>query len=150
MSDAPAARLRLDPGRPLGPLRALHGVNNGPANLMGTPPIAGRYRELDIPQARLHDTVMTQPGTVDVPCVFPLFHADPEDPASYRFAATDQYLAAIADGGTEIVYRLGASIDHAPVKLHSHPPADPDRWARICVGIVSATPRCLMLRLSLD
>ncbi|MBN1401260.1 MAG: hypothetical protein JXA74_10510, partial [Anaerolineae bacterium] len=35
-----------------------------------------------------------------------------------------------------IVYRLGVSIEHTPVKYYTHPPADFERWARTCAGIV--------------
>jgi beta-xylosidase len=73
---------------------------------------------------------------VDIPQVFPDFSADPEDPESYVFGPTDTYLQAILNTGARIVYRLGVSIEHAPVKYHTHPPADFEKWARVCLGVI--------------
>jgi len=117
-------------------LRALHGVNNGPASMMGIPSLTDYHRKLRLPSTRLHDVVFTNPGTVDLPCIFPRLDADPTDPANYRFGPTDEYLQAIVDVESPIVYRLGVSIDHSRGKHHTAVPADPEQWARICVGIV--------------
>ena len=44
--------------------------------------------------------------------------------------------SASLDTGAKIVYRLGTSIEHTPIKYYAHPPADFDKWARICIGII--------------
>ncbi len=36
----------------------------------------------------------------------------------------------------EPVYRLGESIEHTSVKRHVHPPADMEKWAAVCLGII--------------
>jgi beta-xylosidase len=68
--------------------------------------------------------------------VFPSPAADPGKSESYDFAATDDFLRAIDATGAKVIYRLGESIEHTPTKYHVHPPADPQRWAAACVGIV--------------
>jgi xylan 1,4-beta-xylosidase len=45
-------------------------------------------------------------------------------------------LQTIISVGSQIVYRLGESIEHTPRKYRMHPPRDPERWAQICVGII--------------
>ena len=73
---------------------------------------------------------------MDIHCVFPNFNADPDDPASYDFALTDEYIAAIEAAGAKVFYRLGESIEHSAKKYYIHPPADNKQWARICEGII--------------
>jgi hypothetical protein len=68
--------------------------------------------------------------------VFPNPAADPELAESYDFARTDAYIAAVRHTGARIIYRLGESIEHDEPRRFVHPPADPDKWARVCLGII--------------
>ena len=61
---------------------------------------------------------------------------DAEDPASYDFVETDDYLKTMRAAGTEPFYRLGQSIEHWIKKYGVNPPADFDKWAAICEHIV--------------
>jgi hypothetical protein len=133
---ASAAEIRVDASRIDGRLRPLHGVNNGPLNQGETLDVSEAWKALGVPLARLHDAEWPYPNIVDMHAVFPDMAADPADPAAYRFAATDRYIDAIIRAGAGVVYRLGESIEHAPVKVHVHPPADPARWAEACAGVV--------------
>ncbi|MDI4647451.1 GH39 family glycosyl hydrolase [Cohnella hashimotonis] len=128
--------IRLDFTRKSAPLKKLHGVNNGPVTAGSLVDVTPAYREAGIPLARLHDTNWPNPGEVDIHTIFPDFGKDPEDPASYHFSKTDQYLASIVATGAKIVYRLGESIEHTSKKYYVHPPADYAKWARICIGII--------------
>src|SRR5436190_627996 len=56
--------------------------------------------------------------------------------ASYRFAETDDYLAAIVKTNAKIVYRLGESIEHTPRKHFAHPPKDYEAWSQASLGII--------------
>lgn len=38
--------------------------------------------------------------------------------------------------GAEPIYRLGESIEHTSVKRYVHPPADMEKWAAVCLGII--------------
>ena len=130
------SEITVDFASPLGALKPLHGVNNGPINFGGMLNNSHRYRELGVPWVRLHDPNWPHPREVDVPQIFPDFDADPDDPASYCFGPTDDYLRAILDTGAKIIYRLGTSIEHYPRRRYTHPPADFGKWAKICLGIV--------------
>jgi hypothetical protein len=121
---------------PAGPIRPLHGLNNGPLDAGGTVDLSDAFRALHVPSVRLHDDHWPVPDVVDLSVVFPNPAADPAAESSYDFRRTDPYLKAIAATGARIVYRLGQSIEHEPVKLHVDPPADPSRWAAACVGII--------------
>ncbi len=133
----PQAKLEVDFGVKTGAIRALNGVNCGPLLMNGWLDVSRTYKELRFPLTRLHDCPYAVPETVDVHAIFPLFDADPQDPKNYRFAMTDDYIQAILDTGSQIVYRLGESIEHhTRRKYHVHPPADFGKWAQICVNII--------------
>ena len=129
-------QMRVDFGSAVGRVRPLHGVNGGPLCRGETIDLTGQWRTLNVPLTRLHDCEWPRPDLVDMHAVFPDSAADPEDPASYEFGKTDSYVAAAIKSGAGIVYRLGESIEHTKTKYHVHPPADPERWASACVGVV--------------
>ena len=114
-----------------GTIRPLHGVNGGPVNAGGSLDMTRYWKEAGIPSARLHDCPFTSPNVVDIPEIFPRFEADENKPENYQFAKTDDFLAAIVKARAQIVYRLGTSIG-----VHPEPPADFDKWARICVNVI--------------
>ncbi len=126
----------IDFAIPQGDLKPLHGVNNGPISFGGLLNNGHRFRELGVPWVRLHDTNWPHPREVDVPQIFPNFEADPDDPDSYCFGPTDDYLRSILDTGAKIIYRLGTSIEHYARRRYVFKPTDYVRWARICLGIV--------------
>lgn len=119
-------------------IKPLHGVNNGPVTRINQWDTSKYFKEAGIPFARLHDTEYPYGSGhyVDIPCVFPNFDADPNDPASYDFHHTDSYIKAIEQTGTKTFYRLGASIEHAEKKYNIFPPTNYEKWAKICVGII--------------
>lgn len=130
--------MKIDFSKIVGRIKPLHGVNNGPKTLTFSRDMSKYFVEAGIPYSRLHDTEYPYGGGhfVDIPCVFPNFDADPEDPASYDFTLTDEYIKAIHVVGTKVFYRLGVSIEHMVKKYHIFPPKDYDKWARICAGII--------------
>ena len=135
-SAAATCALVVDFAKTLGRIRPLNGVNNGPfVDGSHTADMNVRHKEAGFPSVRLHDCHWPNPNVVDIPAIFPLFHADADDPKNYVFGPTDRYLAPIADRGAEIVYRLGVSIEHQPA-LHTQPPADFDKWAKICINVI--------------
>jgi hypothetical protein len=130
--------VKINFGHDVGPMKPLHGVNNGPKTRVFDTDMSAHFVAAAIPYARLHDTEYPYGSGhfVDIPCVFPDFAADPDDPAAYDFALTDEYIKAIHAVGARVMYRLGVSIEHAPKKYHIFPPRDVAKWARICAGIV--------------
>ena len=136
---AEAVAVSVDFTRGEGPVKMLHGVNNAPVR-----PYAGgkvwEFEAAGIPYMRTHDTAGMWGGGhyVDIPNVFPDFNADENDPASYDFAFTDGYLAAVVAAGTKVYYRLGVTIEnYYKVKAYNiYPPKDFAKWARICEHVV--------------
>ncbi len=128
--------LRVDFSVPAGTIRALNGVNKGPLAPGGMFDVIAGQRKLKIPFTRLHDCGWPNPYAVDHHAVFPNPDADPSLPASYDFRLTDEYIAAVRATGAEPIYRLGESIEHTSVRRFTHPPADPEKWAEICLGII--------------
>ncbi|MDB6070820.1 MAG: hypothetical protein JWL81_1991 [Verrucomicrobiales bacterium] len=98
--------------------------------------VTAAQKSLGIPFTRLHDCGWPNPSVVDHHVVFPNPAADPGLPESYDFRLTDEYIAAVRLTGSEPVYRLGESIEHTTVKRYAHPPADMEKWAAVCRGII--------------
>lgn len=96
------------------------------------------FKAGNIPFCRLHDCCGAYGGTyfVDVPNIFRDFDADENNPASYDFHYTDEYITAIQKTGCETYYRLGTTIEWGSKKYSSVPPCDFAKWARICEHIV--------------
>ena len=96
-ANLPAAEVKVDFGKAVGPVKRVNGV--------GQPPLVGKLagwpmfhylKEAGIPYSRLHDVGGWLGGGlfVDIPVLFPNFDADENDPKSYRFAYTDSLLKA--------------------------------------------------------
>ena len=136
-------RLEFDLKKTCGKIKAMHAVNNGPRKKRKKQSISNfdAYKEAKIPYARLHDTAYwTAIGgchLVDVNNIFTDFSKDPYDPASYDFFLTDIYIENIVNAGTEVFYRLGATIEHWEKKYNVIPPEDPKKWAVICEHIIA-------------
>jgi len=129
-------RIEVEFDKPNGLLRPLHGVNKGPLVGGGLVDLTASLKALHIPWTRLHDCHFPNPDVVDMQAVFPRPEADPGLESSYDFARTDRYLEGIRATGSGIVYRLGQSIEHEPIKKWVHPPANAARWADACIGII--------------
>ena len=132
--------MHIDFTVPAGRIKPMHAVNNAPMYWSFCD--AFRYlTEANVPYARLHDTGGLLGGGifVDVANVFPLFHADPEDPANYEFGFTDHLLRELCAAGVKPFYRLGCTIENYHPSIgprRSIPPADPRKWAVICEHII--------------
>lgn len=126
-----------------GKIMPLHAVNNGPVyKFTEDQRITNIQHFIDagIPYARTHDASFYADyggeHTVDVHAIFPDFSKDVNDPASYDFALTDEYLKAIDFAGIETFYRLGSKIEHWPVKYGTVCPPDFQKWSEICEHII--------------
>jgi len=136
LSAAQPASIVVDFSKTNGVIRPLHGGNNGPLCSGEIVDLTAFHRDLAMPFVRLHDSAWPYPDIVDIHALFPNPTADPDEPANYRFGPTDDYLRAITNTGAGIVFRLGESIEHARRKRYVHPPADAERWSRVCLGII--------------
>jgi hypothetical protein len=131
----------VDFAKPLGTIRALHGVNNGPVNWGCVDDLTKYHADAGFPSTRLHDSHWPSPDVVDIPAIFPIFDADADDPKYYCFAKTDAYLAPIVKNGSQITYRLGTSAEcrlrhYVNGGVYTHPPKDYPKWAQICINII--------------
>ena len=134
--------LKLFCDKSIGKIRPMHAVNNGPT---GKTSYEGRgnfdtFAALNIPYVRNHDASLSEAygsqHVVDVHCIFPDFERDADDATAYDFDITDQYMQRIVDAGSEVFYRLGASIEHWVRKYGTLMPTDFNKWADICAHII--------------
>ena len=127
--------------RPIGPVRAIHGICQPPVFNNDCSRFA-YLKQAGIPYSRLHDmgTQRLYPR-VDVPCIFPDFDADENDPSNYEFPMTDEVVLALVKNGCEPYYHLGPMIENAVGAGHKpryiQPPKDFAKWARICEHIIA-------------
>lgn len=123
----------------VGKIKPFHGICNAP--IVGTNTKLYHFLgDAGIPFSRLHDTggVLGGGRFVDIENIFRDFDADAADENAYDFAFTDWLLEQITAQGTEIIFRLGATIenDHFLKAYHIFPPKDNMKWAQICEGII--------------
>ncbi len=131
--------IKVFPDRSLGPIRDLNGVGGGPVTNHFVYDATEDFRAAGIPLCRTHDIEYPFGAGefVDIHCIFRDFDKDENDPASYNFTFTDEYLKAIVNAGAKPLYRLGSTIEHQPIKLYIHPPQDFEKWGRVCSHIVA-------------
>ena len=127
------ATVRVDLSVPVGEIKPMHGMCNGPVSYGAD--ISGLFREIGVPEVRFDctDTAMSA-FAVDVSRIFKNFDADPSDPENYDFSVTDKYVEAAYLSGARVLYRLGESVDlfgcGVPRDL------DAETLARVCVNIL--------------
>ena len=136
-------QVTVDFAKPVGPMRPMHAVNNGPVYKFTEDQRITNldaFREAAIPYARTHDASFCASyggeHCVDILAVFPDFDADENDPASYDFTLTDEYLKVMTFAGVKPFYRLGSKIEHWPKKYGTLVPKDFAKWARVCEHII--------------
>lgn len=134
------AQVIVKADEPIGKIKMMNSVNNGPEKPKATQKRGNfkAYKDAGFPYARLHDAPIRWgwAHTVDISCVFPDFEADVDDPKSYDFSLTDLLVADIQEAGTKVFYRLGQSIEHWQKKYGVLPPKDFKKWAQICEHII--------------
>lgn len=133
----------VDFAKTLGKVKPMHAVNNGPVYKFAEDQRVTNidaFREAGIPYARTHDASFCSDyggeHCVDVVAIFPDFNKDPDDPASYDFTLTDEYMKVMDFAGVKPFYRLGNKIEHWPKKYGTLPPPDFKKWAVICEHII--------------
>ena len=135
--------LSVDLSESNGKIKPMHATNNGPCfKFTEDQRITNisAFREAHIPFCRTHDASFYSDyggeHSVDILAVFPDFDRDENDPASYDFVLTDEYLRTMTYAGCEPFYRLGSKIEHWQKKYGTLPPKDFAKWARICEHII--------------
>ena len=107
------AKLSVDAGNPVGAMRKLHGTSGIPAPAPGTdsvPDILDVWKSAQVTFVRSYDWV-SRLDTVDNPTsLFPDWSADPSDPASYNFEATDTWVRQTRSLGADILFTIASEI----------------------------------------
>lgn len=116
---------------PIGPIKPVNGVCNGPSKMT-----AKYFKKANIPFSRLHDMRTHFHACCDIPSIFRDFDADENDPANYDFKLSDYYIEKIKECGTDIIYRLGSSMEQGDFRFYNEPPKDYAKWARICEHVI--------------
>ncbi|MBQ8163598.1 MAG: hypothetical protein IJZ93_04450 [Clostridia bacterium] len=136
------SKVILNYDKSIGKIKLMNAVNNGPYIARGDQ-TRGNHRDYQaarIPYARVHDAAFDAnyggEHTVDIHAIFPSFDADVNDPSSYDFPCTDQYMKNIFSVGTKPFFRLGSKIEHGVKKYGTHVPKDFLKWAQICEHII--------------
>lgn len=109
---------------------ALIGTNSSPITPTSTIDLTDKFQEIGITGVRTHDIY----GSCDIHLIFPDFSADPLNPNSYNFEATDSVIQSIINSGSKPLFRLGETYDGTPNIFD--PPTDFDKWATICLQII--------------
>ena len=141
--------ITINSAKVVSPMKPMHSTNNGPPygpayRGVGTPRGDRNnfftFSELCVPYVRNHDASLSEAygsqHVVDIHCIFPDFSRDVDDPDAYDFAMTDAYNQNIMAAGSQVFYRLGASIEHWIRKYGTHVPADFLKWTKICEHII--------------
>ncbi len=139
---ADTTQIRVDFTKKAGKIKPMNAGNNGPLTKHPDQTCGNfdTFKMLHIPYARVHDanfhSSYGEPFTIDVRAIFQDWNADPEDPASYDFLMTDQYLRTIEAAGAEPYYRLGGRIEHEAKKYFTCVPPDFQKFAVVCEHII--------------
>ena len=132
--------VNIDFSKKIGKIKPVNCLNNGP--LFGIDldvDFREQYAEIKPPFIRVSNVEAPYSSArfLDIHCIFPDMELDERFEASYNFAPTDKYLAAVKESGAEIFLRLGESPEPYEVKRYTRPPRDKEKLARICERIIA-------------
>ncbi|WP_295832165.1 hypothetical protein [uncultured Microbacterium sp.] len=112
MSHTPTRTLVVDAARE-STFRSLNGVGGVPGPVAAHPDFPDMtplWREAGVTLVRSFDWVSRLDTRDDPTSLFPDWSADPDDPASYNFAATDAWVDAVHSIGAEVLFTVASSI----------------------------------------
>jgi hypothetical protein len=105
-------------------------TNSSPTTPNSANDFTDEFIDIGIQEVRTHDIY----NTCDINIIFPDFSADPNNPDSYDFTASDLVIESIYNANSQAFFRLGYSYTLNPE--YNIPPPDFDKWATICKHIV--------------
>lgn len=114
--------------------RPLNGVGGVPGPVEGHPEFPDMtplWREAGVSVVRSFDWVSRLDTRDNPTSLFPDWSADPTDPASYNFTATDQWIDAVHAIGAEVMFTVASSIPKNKL-----PAEDLDLYGRVVEHIV--------------
>lgn len=130
----PKRRLVVDASRDGNAIRPIMAVAGVPGPIPGRAQfmdMSGSWTRGHVRMVRSHDWV-ARLDTVDNPdSLFPRWDADPQDPASYNFAAADQWVAQVNRLGAQVLFTIASAIPH-----NKRPAADLAKYETVVEHIV--------------
>lgn len=133
MSHTPSRTLVVDAAREAA-FRPLNGVGGVPGPVEGYPDFPDMtplWREAGVTVVRSFDWVSRLDTRDNPTSLFPDWSADPDDPASYNFTATDQWVDAVHATGAEVMFTIASSIPKNKL-----PAEDVELYGRVVEHIV--------------
>ena len=131
---AGTATIVVDAGATIGSMRNLQGAAGMPgpaARAEQVPDLLQHWADSKVGLVRTYDWV-SRLDTVDNPdSLFPEWSADPDDPASYNFAATDSWVRQVRELGADILFSLASD-----VPSNKLPTSDVEKYERVAGKIV--------------
>ena len=107
------AKLSVNAGDSIGSMRRLHGTSGIPVPAPGAdsvPNLLDVWKAAKVTLVRSYDWV-SRLDTVDNPTsLFPDWSADPSDPASYNFEATDIWVSQMQSLGADVLFTIASEI----------------------------------------
>lgn len=128
--------LDVDAAKVVGTVRSLQGVAGipSPGTVEGTerlPDVIAHWREFRVDFVRSFDW-RARLDTVDNPrSLFPTWSADPDDPRSYNFAASDAWVRSVRSLGADVLFTLASEIPY-----NAKPAADLAKYEHVVKRIV--------------
>lgn len=128
------AKLSVNAGASIGYMRKLHGTSGIPAPAVGfetVPDILHVWKDAHVTLVRSYDWV-SRLDTIDNPTsLFPDWSADPSDPASYNFEATDTWVRQVRSLGADILFTIASEIPR-----NKRPVSDLAKYEQVVENIV--------------
>lgn len=132
--------VNIDFSKKIGKVKPVNCLNNGPLFGMDLDlDFTEQFSEIKPPFVRLSNIEYpyTSSRFLDIHCIFPDIELDERFEASYNFAPTDRYIAAVKETGADIYLRLGETPEPYEVKRYTRTTRDPEKIARICERIIA-------------
>lgn len=108
-----STRLFVDAGVSTGRMRPLQGAAGIPGPAQGAehiPDVTWHWKAARVGLVRTYDW-LSRLDTVDNPdSLFPNWSADPDDPASYNFGATDSWVGQVLAIGAEVLFTIASDV----------------------------------------
>ncbi len=133
VDDSGNATIDVDLDATVGTVRALNGVQGGPAGINeGDPDLSTYYLEAAVPLVRLPQD---DGFSYTLGGIFPDADADPNDPASYEFGPIDASVGAIVDIGADVLweatYDIGGGDSWVGCCMTGTAPTDLEKWGNV-------------------
>lgn len=113
------------------PLRGAAGIPGSAPEHPGFPDVTPFWKDAGVTLVRSYDWISRLDTRNNPLSLFPDWDADPADPASYNFAATDRWVDAVHSCGAEVLFTFASAIPAGTA-----PALDLEKYGRVVEQIV--------------